>query len=267
MMKKLMAFLALLVFTSYAVVAQEGTSQKDMSQKGTSKKEQHTFVIVHGATGGGWDWKIVGQHLTDNGHIVYRPTLTGLGEKYHLANPDINLTTHIDDVVNTIIFEKLQNVVLVGHSYGGVVITGVMDRIPERIQHVTFLDAKVPEDGMPMAQKQKIPANFKIINGQLHFPWIDETAPFPRDVPQSLNTFTEPVSYKNPLAKKLDVTYVAHLPPGVSKKDRAKDPSWGIAEKRNWTIRTFDGDHVVYRVKPAEYAAMLEETVGDRNKQ
>ena len=111
-------------------------------------KEKITFVVVHGATAGGWEWKKCAQFLTDDGHTVYRVTLTGLGERMHLNSPDIDLETHINDVVNTILFEDLHDVVLTGHSYGGMVITGVMDRIPERIRHVVFLDAAVPDDGM-----------------------------------------------------------------------------------------------------------------------
>jgi pimeloyl-ACP methyl ester carboxylesterase len=251
-MKKIIS----LISTSYVTFAEEAAKVKD----------HHTFVIVHGVTGGGWDWKTVDQQLSAKGHTVYRPTLTGLGERYHLANQDINLTTHINDVVNVIIFENLENVVLVGHSYGGMVITGVMDRIPERIHHVTFLDAKVPEDGMSMMEGESIPAEHKVVDGQIHFSWIDENTPFPRDVKHPVKTLTEPVSYKNPLAKKLNVTYVAFIPPGVSKAERAKDPSWHRAEKRNWTIKTFDGDHVIYRSKPAEFSEFLEDTVKDTNK-
>ncbi len=87
---------------------------------------------------------------SDDGHVVYRAALTGLGEREHLNSPDIDLQTHINDVVNLILFEDLRDVVLTGHSYGGMVITGVMDRIPERIRHVVFLDAAVPRDGMSL---------------------------------------------------------------------------------------------------------------------
>jgi len=229
-----------------------------------SKKNAYTFVIVHGASGGGWDWKTVAQLLTEQGHTVYRPTLTGLGEKYHLANAEINLTTHINDIVNVMIFEELTDVVLVGHSYGGMVITGVMDRIPERIHHVTFLDAEVPDDGMSMLQDCILPAEH-IVNGQVHFSWLDASKPFPRDVKQSFNTLAEPVSYKNPKAKALDVSYVAFIPEGVTTAERAKDPSWQRAKNRHWTMRTFAGDHVVYRVKPVEFTTMLADTVNDRN--
>ena len=110
--------------------------------------EKYTFVLVHGATAGGWEWKSTGKFLTDDGHTVYRATLTGLGEREHLNSPDIDLQTHINDVVNLILYEDLHDVVLTGHSYGGMVITGVIDRIPERIRHVVYLDAAVPDDGM-----------------------------------------------------------------------------------------------------------------------
>ena len=103
--------------------------------------EKYTYVVVHGATAGGWEWKRAGQFLTADGHTVYRATLTGLGERMHLNSPEIDLRTHVDDVVNLILFEDLHDVVLTGHSYGGMVITGVMDRVPDRIRHVVFLDA------------------------------------------------------------------------------------------------------------------------------
>ncbi len=227
--------------------------------------DKHTFVIVHGATGGGWDWKVVAQHLTANGHTVYRPTLSGLGEKHHLATETINLTTHVQDIVNTVLFEELDDIVLVGHSYGGMVITGVMNSIPERIKHVTYLDAMVPDDGMSMMDTRPITQKHKVVNGQVYFPWVDESKPFPRDVTQPLNTLTEAVTYNNTNAKKLNVTYVAFVPEGMTKAERATDPSWHRAKQRNWTIKTFAGNHVVYRVKPVEFTVMLEATVGDRN--
>ena len=260
-MKKLILFYALF-FVSLSSYA-NATSSNNVSKS----QEKHTFVIVHGATGGGWDWKVVAQHLSDNGHTVYRPTLSGLGEKYHLASKSINLTTHIQDIVNTILFEDLHDIVLVGHSYGGMVITGVMDQLPFRIKHVTFLDAMVPDDGMSMMDVRPISRKHKVVNGQVYFPWVDETKPFPRDVTHPLHSLTEAVTYNNPKAKKLNVTYVAFVPVGVKVTERAKDPSWHRAKQRNWTIRTFAGNHVVYRKKPIEFTAMLEATVNDRNTQ
>ena len=98
---------------------------------------RRTFVFVHGATGGSWDWRVIDSLMTPRGQRVVRPSLTGLGERVHLASPDIGLTTHIDDVVNAILWENLHDIILVGHSYGGMVIAGVADRIPDRILPLT----------------------------------------------------------------------------------------------------------------------------------
>jgi pimeloyl-ACP methyl ester carboxylesterase len=126
-----------------------GTAHAAAPQPGKGG-EKYTFVVVHGATAGAWEWKKTGQFLTEDGHTVYRATLTGLGEREHLNSTDIDLQTHINDVVNLILYEDLHDVVLTGHSYGGMVITGVIDRIPERIKHVVYLDAAVPDDGMSL---------------------------------------------------------------------------------------------------------------------
>jgi pimeloyl-ACP methyl ester carboxylesterase len=104
-------------------------------------------VLVHGAWGCGWAWKRVATLLRAQGLDVFTPTLTGLGERVHLASPDVNLETHIQDILNVLLYEDLEKVVLVGHSYSGMVITGVLDRVPERLAHVVYLDAEVPGDG------------------------------------------------------------------------------------------------------------------------
>lgn len=114
------------------------------------RAEAATFVLVHGAWHGGWCWRDVRAQLEASGHAVHTPTLTGLGEREHLMHPDIALSTHIMDVVNVIRFEDLTDIVLVGHSYGGMVITGVADQLRERIEHVIYLDAAVPQDGQSM---------------------------------------------------------------------------------------------------------------------
>jgi pimeloyl-ACP methyl ester carboxylesterase len=113
--------------------------------------QQPTYVIVHGAWGGSWQFKNTANELEKLGSKVYRVNLTGLGERYHLANADINLSTHIKDVVNTILFERLDSVILIGHSYGGMVVTGVADSIPEKLKKVIYLDAFLPENGESVA--------------------------------------------------------------------------------------------------------------------
>jgi len=106
-----------------------------------------TFVLVHGSWGGGWIWSRVTSRLSDKGHTVYAPSLTGLGDRKHLLSPEVNLQTHIDDVANLLEYEQLENVVLVGHSYAGQITTGVLGVHPDRIGRMVYLDAYVPEVG------------------------------------------------------------------------------------------------------------------------
>jgi pimeloyl-ACP methyl ester carboxylesterase len=106
-----------------------------------------TFVIVHGAWGGGWEWAGVARTLRQDGHEVFTPTLTGLGERAHLSEPRVGLATHVDDVALVLELEDLFDVVLCGHSYGGVPITGAADRAPARVGLVVYVDALVPRDG------------------------------------------------------------------------------------------------------------------------
>ncbi len=106
-----------------------------------------TFVLVHGAWHGGWCWRDVAARLRSAGHVVFTPTLTGLGEREHLAQWPIDLSTHVTDIENVFRFEDLEEVRLVGHSYGGIVISGVAERIAQRIGHLVYLDAIVPVHG------------------------------------------------------------------------------------------------------------------------
>lgn len=118
-----------------------------------------TFVLVHGAWHGGWCWKRVRQKLQASGHDVFTPTLTGLGERAHLLSQHVDLETHIADVVNLICWEELTEVVLCGHSYGGCVISGVADRIPDCIRALVYLDAFVLDNGQSL--HSSIPAELE----------------------------------------------------------------------------------------------------------
>ncbi|WP_228445314.1 alpha/beta hydrolase [Thalassotalea sp. HSM 43] len=229
--------------------------------------QQQTFVVVHGATGGGWDWKQVAKQLRAKGHDVYRVTLTGLGERYHLANDSVNLTTHINDVVNTITFEQLDKVVLVGHSYGGMVISGVMNEIPDKVSHAIFLDALVPAHGMNALQILSMKyEDLPIKDGLTYFPWLSADAPYPKDVPHPAKTLSQPVTFNNPKLADINTSYIGFVPQGNSVTERKRnDKSWQLAEKRGWTIRVFAGDHVVYRIKPEQMAQLLIDSLSDRN--
>jgi pimeloyl-ACP methyl ester carboxylesterase len=123
-----------------------------------------TAVLVHGGFHGGWCWRAVSAQLARAGWTVFAPSLTGLGERAHLATPDTGLSTHIDDVLSLIECEELTDVVLCGHSAGGTVITGVADRIPDRIAHLVYLDALIPRNGESaldvLGDAEGIPAAF-----------------------------------------------------------------------------------------------------------
>lgn len=106
-----------------------------------------TFILVHGAWDGGYVWREVATQLRKEGHEVYTPTLTGLGERAHLAHSGVGLKTYIQDIVNVIHYEKLKDVILVGHSYAGMVITGVAEIIPEFIKNIVYVDAMIPNIG------------------------------------------------------------------------------------------------------------------------
>ncbi|SFS73041.1 alpha/beta fold hydrolase [Paenibacillus sp. BC26] len=106
-----------------------------------------TFVLVHGAWGGGWNWRFVAKALRAAGYEVHTPTLTGMGDRAHLGHALVNLDTHVQDVINVLYYENLKNVVLVGHSYGGMPITGVADLASDRLERLVYLDAALPDDG------------------------------------------------------------------------------------------------------------------------
>jgi pimeloyl-ACP methyl ester carboxylesterase len=109
-----------------------------------------TFLVAHGAWSAGWAWKKMRPLMRKQGHELVTPTYTGIGERSHLANRDVDLETHIADVLNVLHFEDLTDVVLVGHSYGGMVATGVADRASDRIAQVVYVDAFVPRDGQSL---------------------------------------------------------------------------------------------------------------------
>jgi pimeloyl-ACP methyl ester carboxylesterase len=109
-----------------------------------------TYVLVHGGGHGGWCYQRVARLLAAGGHRVYAPTLTGLGERVHLLSADIDLDTHIADIVAVLRYEDLRDVVLVGHSYGGMVVTGVADRVPDRVGDLVYLDAATPRNGQSL---------------------------------------------------------------------------------------------------------------------
>src|SRR5437660_2867783 len=169
-----------------------------------------TFVLVHGAWHGGWCWQKVIPFLEAAGHEVYAPSLTGLAERASELSPDVGLDTHIQDLVGLLSEKNLHGVILVGHSYGGMVITGVVDRVPERIAHLVYLDTFVPRDGESMANVSWIVS--WILRKQVRDGWrVDPPGTFgvtqepdlswvrSKVTPQSMKTFEQPLRLKNPV--------------------------------------------------------------------
>jgi pimeloyl-ACP methyl ester carboxylesterase len=220
-----------------------------------------SFVLVHGAWSGGWDWKNVERNLRARGHDVYRATLTGLGERAHLASPEVNLSPHIADVVNAILFEDLHDVVLVGHSYAGMVISGVNDRIPERIRCQVFIDALLPDDGE--SAKDVISARLTSseppvpVNGLLPPTWHVPPEP-PHDVPHPAKTFSEPVSLKSLAGQKVPAVYILLIDANKMLQEDSFYNSYVRAQQRGWETWTFESDHNIQRSHLPELVEMLE---------
>ena len=131
-----------------------------------------TFVLLHGGWHGGWCWRKVAERLRHAGHEVFTPTFTGMGEREHIWTPEVGLSTHVQDVLNVIRFEQLGRIILVGHSYGGTIMTLLADRMAQAIDALVYVDAIIPEDGVsgwdgfPEQRKADMLAGAKTLGGQ-----------------------------------------------------------------------------------------------------
>ena len=244
------------ILAASVIVVMLGGLPVSLAQQPATAKQ--TYVLVHGAWGGGWDWRPVADILTSRGHVVFRATLTGLGERVHLATPDIGLETHITDVVNTIQYQNLRDVTLVGHSYGGMVITGVADRVPERLAHLVYVDAFVPENGesimsLVTANGGKSPA---ATGGFVVPAWVKPGTAPPTDVPQPAKTFTDPLTLKNPLRARIPTTYILTVDPGATTD--VFDPYAARATAKGWLVQRLTADHNAQRSARDELCALLE---------
>jgi pimeloyl-ACP methyl ester carboxylesterase len=229
-----------------------GTVPTSAGAESATRRQQ--YLLVHGTSHGGWCWRHVSDHLVDAGHRVFTPTLTGLGERAHLRSPEIGLATHIDDIVGVANAEELDGFILVGHSYGGYVITGVCDRLRERIAHVVYIDAPNPKNGASNAQgrsPEELAFSFgPLVDGYLlpvKDTMIAALGVAPDDVvdlawlrrrltPQPVKTWTDPLQLFRGGSEGLPRTYVFcnHAPPGSPLRLNAErmraDPSWAFRE-------------------------------------
>jgi pimeloyl-ACP methyl ester carboxylesterase len=170
-----------------------------------------TFVLIHGGFTGGFLWKDVRPLLREAGHRVFTPTLTGVGERVHLASPDTDLDTHVQDVVGVLHYEDLSEVILVGHSSSTMVATGVAERVPERLSRLVYLDTMVPDDGQSWVD---------LLGPDIWAPlweaaqahgegWrVPPPADDPRMSPHPVKTVTQPLTVRNPEARDVPRAYI-----------------------------------------------------------
>lgn len=226
-----------------------------------SEPASPTFVLVHGAWAGGWVFRDFEPLLRERGAAVYRPTLTGLGDRRHLSSPEVDLDTHVRDVVNLLIFEELTEVVLVGHSYGGMVISGVAEEVPERIRRLVYLDAALPRDGESLADL--LPSILDSAEGDVLVPgWASPEAPYPKDVPQSLRTVTQPIELAGTVGGGIPGRYV------LTREAEGADDAFGWAAERardlGWTVHEMITGHLPHRSRPVETAELLMRIANER---
>lgn len=237
-----------------------------MINKGT------TFVLVHGAWGGSYGFKYVRGPLREAGHEVFTPSLTGIGERAHLASPQVDLTTHVTDVVNTILYEDLTDIVLLGYSYGGMVVTGALEHVADRVAHLVYLDAFKPDDGQSLHDLSGAPYQAPAIGpgGK----WLIEPLYRPLDDGGQVDwfqarrswhpvgCFTEAVRLRKPLEDfPFTRTYVKALQEPRAAAGTGASAFWRAAEyaKTNqaWRYREIDTDHMIPINRPTEMADLL----------
>ncbi len=228
-----------------------------------------TFVLCHGGWAGGWQYREVASILRVAGHDVFTPTFTGMGERVHLAHPDVDLETHIQDIVMVLKYENVHDVILVGYSYGGMVITAVAERVPERLAHLVYVDAYVPEDGQSLADiiGPEVIANIE----QAAQAYGDGWRIPPMDPPTETNPYTDhplktgytSVTVNNPAAAALPRTFInctdlEELEPLIIP---IKQCAERVKTKKNWQYREANTDHLVMTNAPQEVAKLLREIV------
>jgi pimeloyl-ACP methyl ester carboxylesterase len=223
-----------------------------------------TFVLVHGYWDGGWAWSQVAPLLRAAGHQVYTPTLTGSGERVHLRHPGITLDTHVQDIVNVLRYEDLREVVLVGWSYGGMVITGVAERAPERLAHLVYLDAFVPQDGQSLADLAgpELNAAFEEIartqgdGWRVPFPWpVNDNRPRTDGL---LNPTKQPLAVTNAQARALPRTYIfCSEKPDLQPDDPFAATAQRAREDPAWRYRELSTGHEAVWTMPQELTDLL----------
>jgi pimeloyl-ACP methyl ester carboxylesterase len=231
------------------------------------------FVLVHGMWHGGWCWKKVTPLLRAAGHEVYTVTLTGVGERAHLHYPDIDLNTHVQDVVGVLEYEDLHNVILVGHSLSGFMTRAVAERVPERVAHIISVDGRIPDNGKPFKtmwpdiwadlrrranasddERWSSPDSertFGVTGADLE--WM-----MSKLTPHPLKTWETPLSFINPTAGSIPRTFI-HCTEGASQEDLANEEKDCV--QKGWHYRKLLTGHDAMITAPKELTELLLEFV------
>lgn len=229
------------------------------------------FVLVHGAWHGGWCWRAVAGQLRAAGHQVFTPTLTGLGERAHLLRADTGLATHIDDLCAVLENEELADVVLVGHSFAGLVISGAADCQPERLRRLVYLDALVVDSGCsalsvfpPEVQRERArtidveglrmaipnPAKFGV-SDPVQVAWLQR-----RLTPHPLKAYTDPLQLRHPFANGVPRSYIAVTDPWYAPLE---DVRRAVRAQADWDWHELAAGHDAMVTSPDALAALLDE--------
>jgi pimeloyl-ACP methyl ester carboxylesterase len=265
------AFLAVASGASFAATV--GCRTRPESK--TAPRADQTFVLVHGAWHGGWCWREVVARLSAKGYRVFAPSLTGVGDRAHLFGPSVNLATHVEDIVDRIDMEQVDRCTLVGHSYGGNVITGVADRLRNRVGHYLFLDAVVPPDEVTSwswsdfntpevkaARKKRIqdqggrgpglsadPPSAFAVTEPAQMAWLARNLR-----PMPAGTYLEPMTLNNGGSKGLKRTYITCVNPRYASLVATAER---IKQDPNWNFTTIDCGHDAMVIAPQMLTNLL----------
>jgi pimeloyl-ACP methyl ester carboxylesterase len=236
-------------------------------------KKRATIVIIHGAWVGGWRWRGVADVLTDRGHHVFTPTLTGLGERAHLTSPEVNLSLHARDIANVILFERLENVLLVGHSYGGMPISVTAELVPDGvIQSIMYMDAFFPEDGeslndlvpgephLPLEPGDYLvpPPRVNLVGFNTHMDAASRASYEDRRTPQSVHCFGEKARLTGARDRIAQKTYV--LATGYN-NDTFTPMAAKLRQRDGWRVEEMPYTHDLQHVAVKPTADMIESAV------
>lgn len=227
-----------------------------------------TYVLVHGAWSGAHGFHLVRPLLRAEGHEVFTPSLTGIGERVHLASPQVDLTTHIQDVVHAVVYEDLTDIVLLGFSYGGFVVTGALEHIADRVRHLVYVDAFVPSDGdtaqslagwdlddmMGLGPRWLLPPTPREYEDPAEGVWAN-----PRRVPHPIGCFTEAVRVSQPVEDRpFSRTYV--LATGEPREGGVA-AFWAAGDRARestaWRYHEITSNHMIPNNRPKELAQIL----------